>query len=281
MRQAPGHESPRVVTAAGLALLAAFIGVGGAGPAAAQEVGATVLVRVTSAETGEPLRGAFTEVVGMRMAALTDSAGHAILLRLASGPQEIAVHHFGHRSHHQVLTLEPGQQYQLRLALEPEVLTLPAINVSVTRRMASGAALGFHRRVRTGIGNFITREEIERQQPRNFSDLLRMVPGVRLDCNSMTGACQLGGRTSAASLDMRATRTSRADYGCPVQYYIDGLYQPYENVNALRPDDIEAVEVYPRGHQAPARYSVRKNARCGVVLVWMRLTLAPTYERRP
>lgn len=248
---------------------------------AAQDVGSTVLVMVTSAETGEPLRGAAVEVGGTSLAAVTDADGRAILHRLASGTQEIGVRHLGYLSQTRPVTLEAGRGYSLAFSLQADPLPLEELRVKATRRMPSGAALGFHRRVERGIGNFITREEIERHRPRRFSDLLRMVPGLRLACDSFADICELQMRAappSMSNMDMRAARSSGADSSCPVQYYVDGVYQPYGNVNALRPDDLEAVEIYAHGHQAPARYSVRKNARCGVVLIWTRMTLAPARQ---
>lgn len=250
-------------------------------PVRGQDVGSTVQVTVTEADTGEPIAGAVVEVPGTPMAALTDDAGRATLHRLANGPQHVTVRHFGYRAVRRPVVLEPGQTYQLAFTLEPDPVPLAEVRVRAQRRMPSGAALGFHRRLETGIGRFITRQDIEEHRPRRFADLLRMIPGLRLNCNSIAGSCELATRSSPASLstDMRASRGSQADNSCPVQYYVDGLYQPYDNVNALRPEDIEAIEVYAHGHQAPARYSMRKNARCGVVLVWMRMTLEPVRRR--
>lgn len=122
-----------------------------------------------------------------------------------------------------------------------------------------------------GFGHSITRDEIERSQARHFSDLLRTVPGVDLFCAGITETCQAVVRAApaTASMDMRTAWAPGGGPACPVQYYVDNVYQPYNDVNVLRPDEIEAVKIYAHGHQAPARFSMRW-ARCGVVLVWLR-----------
>ncbi|MEZ4589402.1 MAG: hypothetical protein R2909_23750 [Gemmatimonadales bacterium] len=42
------------------------------------------------------------------------------------------------------------------------------------------AQVGFYDRQRSDFGRFITRDEIDRRQARQFTELLGMVPGVRL-----------------------------------------------------------------------------------------------------
>ena len=41
-------------------------------------------------------------------------------------------------------------------------------------------------------------------------------------------------------------------------------------LQSYRPDQIVAVEWYPRGLQAPARFQPSNNANCGILLVWTR-----------
>jgi hypothetical protein len=58
--------------------------------------------------------------------------------------------------------------------------------------------------------------------------------------------------------------------GCQVQWYLDG--SPYDNSQNdldqfLRPDDIEAVEVYKSPSEVPVQYQGR-NGSCGTILVW-------------
>jgi hypothetical protein len=118
----------------------------------------------------------------------------------------------------------------------------------------------FYDRKSRGFGYFITRDEIEKRNPMNLSDMMRMVPGAKLI--PMTG-------TNQATL-----RFSRAQIGrdCPPQYWVDGVKAYDLNIDDLIPSDVEGIEIYPGASTIPPQFNTREGTTiCGVVLIWTRI----------
>ncbi|MEZ4589463.1 MAG: carboxypeptidase regulatory-like domain-containing protein, partial [Gemmatimonadales bacterium] len=76
------------------------------------------------------------------------------------------------------------------------------------------AQVGFYDRQRSDFGRFITRDEIDRRQARQFTELLGMVPGVRL----VPGV----GGPGRSGVQLRGSRLSDGGL-CRPRVYIDGL----------------------------------------------------------
>jgi hypothetical protein len=111
----------------------------------------------------------------------------------------------------------------------------------------------FERRRKTGAGQYVVREQIEQMGANVFTDVVRTMRGVTLDCS--------GGRGCGI-------RMVRAPMQCPPEYIVD------DNVdNVFGPNvpirDIEAVEVYTGAADVPGEYAGR-NAGCGVIVIWTR-----------
>ncbi|HET7231053.1 MAG TPA: hypothetical protein VFJ16_13665 [Longimicrobium sp.] len=172
------------------------------------------------------------------------------------------------------------------------------------RVLAQGGGYGgFYDRVLTaGGGRFITRGDIERQNPGQTADLFRNVNGfevvngsIRLrgqPARSREGTSLMTRRTTAgdslssaggfggtstinpenpdggpASMDGRTGRGQ----GCIPLIWVDGRKWDSDdgNLSSIQPETIEGIEAYPRASMAPVQYRAR-NDNCGIVLVWLR-----------
>lgn len=105
-------------------------------------------------------------------------------------------------------------------------------------------------------GYFITREQIDAEQPRTMSHLLMRVPGLAL----------VRGRAGVTSLRMRG-RT------CVPLVWLDGTPMPAGEVDmdSFSPQSLEGIELYLGGTTPPLRYSwIRDRSACGTVLLWTR-----------
>ncbi|MEP7347513.1 MAG: Plug domain-containing protein [Gemmatimonadaceae bacterium] len=104
---------------------------------------------------------------------------------------------------------------------------------------------------------------IERKQPLNSSDLLRMIPSVDV----LPAAIGMFGRAVAM-------RNPFGGGWCRPDLYVDGVYfrsGTAELDDLLQPDEIDGIEVYTRQSQAPLQFSNRISG-CGSLVVWTRRT---------
>lgn len=249
-------------------------------PLSGQQGSSSLLLRVRAADSGAPIPEAEVVLDEQTFLGITRPDGTLSARGLKAGEHRLRVRFIGFRTSDRVIRLDATGMTELVIDLQPEPIPLDSISVRGFRSTTSHNMREFFDRKDRGIGYFITRADIERVRPHVFSDLLRLIPGMRLDCGSFLEDCEAGMRSAPPTPGVTIREGSslsgpaRED-NCPIQYYVDGHYEPHANVNDLRPRDIAGVEIYVHGAQAPARYSLRKNARCGVVLVWMRESLQP------
>jgi hypothetical protein len=117
---------------------------------------------------------------------------------------------------------------------------------------------GFEMRKSRGFGTFITREQIQKKNPRVTTDLFRTVSGIKLLRESGTPT-------------VVSTRLGSTAY-CPVRYYIDGASYPLygQSIDTMiQVADIGAIEIYPGGATVPPQFGGRESA-CGVIAIWTR-----------
>lgn len=126
---------------------------------------------------------------------------------------------------------------------------------------------GFAARRQSGLGHFITRDDILARQPTLLSDMLTRVPGLRLE-SAGTGTRRIA-----------VFRRSSGPRACPVQVFVDGLLQnPPAGWGAgddvaiddlVPPGSVEGIEVYGGMSSIPAEF-ITPEARCGVIAIWTR-----------
>jgi hypothetical protein len=99
------------------------------------------------------------------------------------------------------------------------------------------------------------REEIEATGARDMAEMLRTVPGIRLDRS---------GRAHGPTV-----RNQRGN--CLPAVYLDGLYlgEGAEEIHGHLAVDAAAVEVYTSAARVPAAF-LQRRAHCGAVLIWTR-----------
>jgi len=117
---------------------------------------------------------------------------------------------------------------------------------------------GFQQRRRSGLGRYITPEDISRRKPLNLSDLLRTMPGIFLQTTDMF----------SHQLMMRGTGRGY----CAPSVYLD--HMPMEGLSTddidafVRPEDVRGVEIYS-STTAPPQFQ-RAFGGCGSIVIWTR-----------
>lgn len=220
-----------------------------------QDSTAGVVGQVLEVESGRPLYGAAVSLasgpegtpgIGTRV---TGEDGGFLFRAVPPGLYRVTVTLLGYHDLRDTLRVEGGSELRvvLPLSVSPVELRPIVVESRQTRRESVG---GFEaRRQRLG-GTFFDREEIERRAPYQFTDLMRMVPGARVIPISAYGnRVQLRGR-------------------CIPNLWVDGVrvMTTPDLDTLLRPEDLEAVEVYSGG-QMPARFGP---SACGAIVVWTR-----------
>lgn len=214
------------------------------------ERGVLVWGVVVDRNTGAPVGGADVHVGPDRSTGITGDNGR-FHFTVPPGTYRMRITRIGYRLLTDTLDLDSGTTTRVRVEVVPEAVDLEPLVVTVSRRTLL-EQVGFYDRQSTAIGTFLTRSDIERRQPRQFTDLVRTMPGVRAIPTGQYGD-QL--------LRMRGN--------CEPALYIDGVrtLEGFSPDLALAPDQVEGIEVY-RGAQVPMIYS--RNA-CGAVVVWTRM----------
>lgn len=220
----------------------------------------TVRGEIRDSRTGDPVVGAPIGLNG-RPAALSGDKGAFEVRTIAARPGELnrlTVRRIGYEA----LDFDFWFAYQdslvhLELALNPLAEKLPEITVEGERVVIGGPRLaGFNRRREYGLGQFITRDDIDQMNPKEVTDIFRRIAGF-----SVTG-------------DGPARRLSPRNASCPsAVVYVDGVRSSSDNLDLmLTPDGIVGIEVFRSTAQLPPDYSIAEaeSSTCPVVGIWTR-----------
>jgi hypothetical protein len=224
--------------------------------ASAQEEGSALTVSVRAADSQRPLPGAQVIVQGIGMGGATDPGGVLRLTALPVGARAVEVRFLGYAPERAVVVLQPGRASALAFELELQPIQLAEVKVRTRRSVLYSN--GFHDRRGSGFGTFVTRDEIEDMRPRFLSDVLRRMAGINLASSAYGGS-------SRAS--MRGTKVLGS---CPIQYYVDGTMTALFNVDEIRPEDVEGLEIYRGAATVPVTFN-KGSAMCGVIVIWTRV----------
>ena len=248
------HLNARVT----LALLCAIASTATAQGRSSDARSARVTGRVADA-VGTAIVRAEVRVTNTAFRAETGDDGRFELTGLPSGPVEVVVRRLGFAPAKIALELGDGEFREIRVLLAPVAMTLDSVAVTAEPAPTVEKAFqGFEMRKSRGFGTFITREEIDKKNPRVTTDLFRSVSGVKL-------LRENGSPTVVSS------RLGTLAY-CPVRYYVDGASYPLygQSIDVMvQVVDIGAIEVYPGGATVPPQFGGRESA-CGIIAIWTR-----------
>jgi len=212
-----------------------------------------------------PIADAKVRLVGTDLTTVTRADGVFRVAAVPAGHQTVEVRMVGYEPASMGVDLAAGATLTVTLVLEP--LALETVKVSADANFSPGMG-AFDQRRAHGNGRFFTREDIGKMQARQLTDILRRVPGMRIQNGSGAfGASQTA--QTGRSISSSGSRT------CPMAYYVNGTPFPLTNDVSINhfftPDDVVAMEVYTGASQTPAQFnSTLSTARCGVVVIWTR-----------
>lgn len=185
----------------------------------------------------------------------TDEQGGFELAQLRAGPLTLYVRRLGFRPDTLDLMVLAGKTIPVNVTLQRTEVKISPV-VVYGRTALTGWRAGFYSRREMGTGYFFTREDIEKRNPGMLTDMFRNIPGARVMAND--GVIRNHVRFRGAA--------------CPPLVWLDGspLGAGEFDLDALSPNSIEAVEIYPS--QGPMQFTVSSviAPACGTILVWSR-----------
>ncbi len=197
--------------------------------------------------------GSRVEVVGTDVVALTNEKGEFTLRNLPSGSQILLARHLGFGAETVPVDLSSREPKRVTIKLPKYVAIIEPVVVTA-RRTASLDKVGFTGRKKSGAGYFLDPEQIQRMRPQRLTDILRQVPGLRVNYTS---------RGEVVSSTRGATS------GC-VQYYVDGMpwmsSEPGDINMFVNGSEVAGAEIYQETN-APAQYS-RGMQNCTTIVLW-------------
>jgi hypothetical protein len=230
--------------------------------AATETLTAAVSGSVLDSRTGQPVIAAGVSVNGDLAAFSSDSGFTTGRLEVLPGLNTVEFKRVGYEPFTVSLwAVRNHTDLDLAVTLDPLPVQIPMVVVEADQTThVFGELREFYRRRQWGLGHYFTQQDIEEQHPLLISDMLRMTPGVVVR-SGMSG----GNRVEVIGY--------RAMKCLSMNLFIDGhhvMTGSSEDLDLLvHPDNVAAIEVYPRPAQIPVQFKMRGSV-CGVIAVWTR-----------
>ncbi len=221
---------------------------------ASMHVGSTRMSgRVRANGNGKPLAGASVRIVNGPQAR-TNDAGEWTITDAPSGTRQLEVRAVGYYPERTVVdVVEGARPAEVYLATFQSVLDTMKVRAKFDRFVEMA---GFRDRAKSGLGRFLTADDILRRQPNVTSDLFLSIGGLFVD--------------RPGDLDTKVLMRGLFTDRCTPAIYLHG--QVMNDINAsdldafIRPSDIAGIEVYAAG-QAPPQF-VPGLSGCGSIVIW-------------
>ena len=223
-----------------------------------------------------PIANAEVALPGLARSTLTNAQGAFRFADIPAGSHRVVVRRVGYRPLDTPVTFVPNATVERRVVLAA-LTTLEDVTVRADR--ADIPDIDASRRA--GLGQFLTRADLEKQGGRTLSDIIAQTPGVRLvrgranrvwvSTNRGQGSLQ-----NLPIIDTMDQRNGAKPNICYAQIYLDQMLvyagrdgEPLFDINTVVTDQIEAIEFYAGASQTPLRYSGLDSA-CGALVIHTR-----------
>ena len=139
-----------------------------------------VVKGIVREESGRPLAGARVALIGSEIEAESDERGSYSLAGSDAGRSQLVVRRIGFTPETLIVALASTGATTADPVLRRIAIPLDAVLVN-GRRDLRGPIAGFYERMERGNGRFFTQDGIARRNPARMSDLLRGLPGMRVE----------------------------------------------------------------------------------------------------
>jgi hypothetical protein len=202
--------------------------------------------------------GSRVELVGSDAVVLTDEKGEFTMRNLPSGSRVLLARHLGYGAETAPVDLSSHKEQRVTITLPKFVAVMDPVLVTA-RRVAALDKVGFNDRNKSGLGYYIGPDRIARLHATEVTDILRTVPGLRVNYGP-------NGETVSSS---------RGLSGSCVQYYLDDMQftelEPGDINHFVTGGEVVAVEVY-QPPNAPPQFT-RGGGGCTTIVLWTRFKI--------
>ena len=248
-----------------------------AGSLRAQSGAVELLVIDDATDAGLP--AVHVTVAGQPGEGATDARGRFLYAPRRPGKVVLLFRRLGYNPGTLTVDVAAGDTARVTFAMTPTVQTLSTVTVKDTTNSLSPFLSGFDRRLanHAGSATYITRAEIEKRKPGQTTDLLRRVSSLTIVDSA--GILMAASRRSQKPVQRGGRGALGGSLGavldlapCPLQVAVDGQLKEWGYaVNAIQPEEIHGIEIYPGPATIPAEYaSMRRDANCGLIMIWTR-----------
>ena len=224
------------------------------------------IVGVVSDSAGGLVAGAQVSIAGVRGRAETGADGAFRMAGVPAGSQLLIARRIGFRPESLAVSVRQGVVAEVAVRLRATPQQMAPVIVEAGRSRPVGRLRRFNERRVQGIGHFFTAADIARRNPQVVTDLLRTLPGVRINPTN-------GQRV----VTFRGQR-------CPPLVWVDGAPASagYLDVDNFTPSSLAGIEVYLGPATVPTELQwVLGKSSCGVIALWTQVPEAGPRRRGP
>jgi hypothetical protein len=248
---------------------------------------------VVTDSTSKPIAGVEVTLPDLGKGTATNEQGAFVLRDVPAGSQRVLLRHVGYGPVESQLTFVGGETIQRHIAMTRST-TLDS--VIVTEKSVDHALDDFEVNRKLGLGHFLTRAELAKQEGRSTGSVLSALPGVRVYTagpyawvgSGRKNITSLQGGGGAVALDRGDSEKRAPLWDCYALIYLDDhlvwrgqkildrpdmsggaafyRWEPLFDINSIPVTEIEAIEYYASAAQTPMKYATL-NSQCGIVVI--------------
>jgi hypothetical protein len=263
-------------------------------PAAARFARAEVALREEAANTGiligvvtdsanQAIGGVEISLPELARNTITNAQGMFALRDLVPGVQHLTARHIGYGAIDAQVVIEAERTVERRIRM---ARAASLDSVVVTEKAVDHALDDFEDNRKLGLGHFITRAELAKQEGRSTAAVLTSLPGIKVYTagpyawvgSGRHAVTSLSGG-SGALLDESDSAKRAPRWECYALVYLDNhlvfrgqkigrppRWEPLFDINSIPVAEIEAIQYYASAAQTPAKYATL-NSQCGVLVI--------------
>lgn len=228
-------------------------------------VGSGVVRGIMKDRTGRPIPDSPVRIVADARQTRTGPDGSFVLRGVPAGTRTVEGRAIGYGPASVEVDVPTGGTASTTILFDHRAQELKAITVVGQR--PRGDIGGFLERVKTGVGRYVTEDDLKRRPVSALGDAILRTGNVTYDLTSL-----------GPEIKMRATGSMTNDSRCVPNYYLDGMYFPYADglrqtmlqviETMVNPADVRGIEIYSGLGGTPPEFN-RSNG-CGSIVIWTR-----------